>query len=103
MSQRYVHVFNFETKTEQKKAKEFLEIMPSAKIEPYGIIGQKEHREWDKSWCSLWVPEEFFMIAWTYFSYHSLKNRFIELEDGFFYFDMQRNEEDFIMYVSNDQ
>lgn len=96
MRQRYIHVFNFENSVEKKKAKEFLTILPSAKIEPYGIIGEKGNREWSKSWCSLWVPEDFFMLTWTYFSYKDLKNGWINPEDGLDYFEKQRNDHDFV-------
>lgn len=99
MGEKYVHLFNFETKAEQKKANEFLKIMPRAKLEPYGIIGQGEHREWVKSWCSLWIPEAYYMMAWTYFSYSGLKQGLVDMEDGFAYFHMQLSDEDFIKVV----
>lgn len=91
-------LFNFETAKEKREARAFLEMMPEAKLLPYGVSKGYEDGtvEVDKKHASLWIPESLYLPAWTYFSQKSLKIGDVTFRDGMDYFHLQRNDPHYV-------
>ena len=99
--ENYIMLYNYETASEKKQARDFLAIMPQAKILKYGILGTKENREVDNKRTSLWVPESLFLVALTFFNHKDLKNKQLTIEDGLEYLEKQKSDNDFIKAFTN--
>jgi hypothetical protein len=95
--QKYVMLYNFDTKKEKNEARSFLEKMTEAKLLPYGLLPGLEEGTVDieKSKVSLWIPESLFLSAWTYFNHANLKRGEITFEDGIDYLSIQTNDSRF--------
>lgn len=94
---KYVMLYNYETKKEKKEVQAFLEKMPVAKLLPYGVLPGIEEGTIDieKEKISLWIPEPFFLSAWTYFNHDDLKRGAVSFEDALEYFSLQSNDSRF--------
>lgn len=95
---KYVMLYNYESTKDKREAKDFLQIMPEAKLLKYGVMPGcvDGTAEIQKKKMSLWIPEHLFLMAWTYFNHKCLTRGEVGFESGIDYLNKHLNDHRFV-------
>jgi L-rhamnose mutarotase len=100
MRQKYLLLHNFETDYDKKIYKELHKMLPESKILNYAVF---RGGDIEPKWKSFWIPEEQFMIAWTFINHKPLKNGITTFEEGYEYMSNHQSDENFHKYSKDFQ